>query len=249
MKAMTTTRRSDRISLPLPILVENRKGSKFSWSEYTRLNAVTTFGAGFNIQHQICVGQIVHLTTAFPAKLRCYDFWEDQYKVWALVRHCHSLEGKESAQPIYNVGVAFLGKSPPLNYFQNSGQIYAIHKFDNHGLCIVRESQLNSPPSEFSRPNQKHPRYDIPFEVIIETLDGQQNAICQEFSVTENISLGGAAVKTLSKIEVGSLVRIKCLGKDLSITARVCNHRLGADGIPRLHLEFIDRLFPLDGIE
>src|SRR5215213_6969190 len=99
MKPMTNPRRSDRISLPLPILVESKKGSEFSWSESTRLNSVTTFGAGFNIQHQVSVGQVIHLTTAFPTKLRCYDFWESQYKVWALVRHCDSLPEKEIAKP------------------------------------------------------------------------------------------------------------------------------------------------------
>jgi hypothetical protein len=253
MKVMTiplesnNTRRSGRLSLPLPILVESKKSVELAWSESTRLKTVTTFGAGFNLQHEVSVGQVIHLTTAFPTKLRCYDFWESQYRVWALVRHCNILPGKDIAKPIYNIGVAFLGKNPPVNYFQNPSSLYSINQFDKHGLCLVGEyqTQISVSVSQPSRPQQKHARYSIPFEVIIETLDG----LSQEFSVTENISLGGAAVKSLMDVKVGNLVRIRCLGKSLSIVATVRNYRLGPDGIPRVHLEFMDRQFPLDGIE
>jgi len=35
----------------------------------------------------------------------------------------------------------------------------------------------------------------------------------------------------------------------LALVAAVRAARTGADGIPRLHLEFIDRQWPLEGIE
>lgn len=243
-------RRSDRILLPLPILVESKKSHEVLWSESTRLKTVTAFGAGFNLQHKVSVGQVLHLTTAFPTKLRCYDFFESQYKVWVLVRHCNSLPVIENGKSSNSVGVAFLGKNPPLNYFQNPDRLYIISQFDRHGLCIVGESHA-SPHSTLplSYPPQRHPRYEIPFEVVIETLDGRKNILAQEFTVTENISLGGASVKTLLNTKIGDLVKVRCLDKNLSILAVVRNYRIGGDGIPRLHLEFLDQHFPLEGIE
>ncbi len=244
----SNTRRSDRISLPLPILVESKNSSENSWSESTRLKTVTTFGAGFEVQNKVSVGQVLHLTTAFPTKLRCYDYFESQYNVWALVRHCNLRMEQNLAKP-YSVGVAFLGKSPPSGYFQNPTQLYSINQFCKNGLCVAGEAQLNSPltyPQKFSP--QKHPRYDIPFEVFIETLDEKRNPLDREYTVTDNVSLGGASVKTLLTTRVGGYVRVSCLGKNVSLLAAVRNYRMGADGVPRLHLEFIDRQFPLEGI-
>jgi hypothetical protein len=241
-------RRSDRISLPLPILVESKKGNEVSWSETSRLKTVTTFGAGFNLEQEVVVGQVLHLTTAFPTKLRCYDYLETQYKVWALVRHCNLLTEPKVTKS-YSIGVAFLGKNPPPNYFQNPSRLYTINQFDRHGLCIVGETENHPPPPPKTLTPQKHPRYEIPFEVIIETLDERKNPLEQEFTVTENVSLGGAAVKTLLNTKVGNLVRVSCLGKDVSIIAAVRNYRMGEDGVPRMHLEFLDRQFPLEGIE
>ena len=68
-------------------------------------------------------------------------------------------------------------------------------------------------------------------------------------TVTENISLSGAAVFTSLEAEIGSFVRVKSDQYDVSIIAIVRGKRLGTDGISRLHVEFIDRFFPLDGIE
>jgi len=36
---------------------------------------------------------------------------------------------------------------------------------------------------------------------------------------------------------------------DASTISVICGKRFGQDGIPRLHIEFVDRFFPLEGIE
>jgi len=70
-----------------------------------------------------------------------------------------------------------------------------------------------------------------------------------EESVTENLSRRGAAVWTTLKAERGRFVRVTNLETGHSLTAAVRAARTGADGIPRLHMEFVDGEWPLEGIE
>ncbi len=244
-----TKRRLERISIALPILVDCKESKDTAWQETSHLKTVTIYGAGFNLQHQVLAGQLLHLTTAFPTKLRCYDFLEPQYKVWSLVRYCHSSADNGGSNTSHSVGVAFLGKNPPISYLEDPCRLYNIAQFDKTGLCVVSESK-ETPSAPQPRPfiPQKHPRYSIPFEVIVEMLDERKNPLNQEFTVTENISLGGAAVKSVLNTKIGDFVRISCIGTDVAILAAIRNRRLGDDGIPRLHLEFLDRQFPLEGI-
>ena len=67
--------------------------------------------------------------------------------------------------------------------------------------------------------------------------------------MTENISRRGAAVFTTLLVERGRLVRLTSTQYQLSIVAAVRGRRAGPDGIMRLHLEFVDRQWPLEGIE
>jgi hypothetical protein len=50
-------------------------------------------------------------------------------------------------------------------------------------------------------------------------------------------------------VEIGEFVRVKSENYNVSIISIVRGRRIGQDGIPRLHVEFVDRLFPLEGIE
>ena len=74
------------------------------------------------------------------------------------------------------------------------------------------------------------------------------NVVESELTVTENISLGGAAVFTTLKASRGTFLRVSSDRFNVTILSVVRGSRVGQDGITRLHLEFIDRLFPLEGI-
>jgi hypothetical protein len=80
-------------------------------------------------------------------------------------------------------------------------------------------------------------------------LDENGEVVASEVSVTENISVGGAAVFTSFDVKNGSFLRVKSERHDLTIISIVRGRPLGADGIVRLHLEFIDHLYPLEGID
>ena len=84
---------------------------------------------------------------------------------------------------------------------------------------------------------------------MLETLDDNGNVLAGEVTVTENISLSGASLFTSLNAEVGSFIRVTSEQYNASIVSIVRGKRVGPDSIPRLHIEFIDRFFPLEGIE
>ena len=83
---------------------------------------------------------------------------------------------------------------------------------------------------------------------MVEILDDDGNTIANEQTVTENISLSGAAIYSTITPAVGSFVRIKSDQYNVSIISIIRGIRVGEDKIQRLHVEFIDRFFPLEGI-
>jgi hypothetical protein len=88
-------------------------------------------------------------------------------------------------------------------------------------------------------------RLNIPVDVYVEVLDEKNDVVEGEQTVTENLSSGGATVFTSLQVPVGRFVRIKCEQFQLSIYAVVRPKSTGSDGIPRIHLEFIDKEWPL----
>lgn len=240
-------RRIRRINLPLPIRVEHNVTREKAMNEVTRLIDVSAFGAGFNLQHPIKRGRLVHMTIPLSRQLRNYDYEEPQYRVWGLVRHCVPVRDKSTEK--YAIGTAFIGKHPPKSYTDNPAKLYDIsHRQESHFWHVVEASE-NPDESNLPKADRRHTRYPIPASITLELLNEIGNTITTESTVTENISLGGASVFSSLDVSIGSFLRMTSEQYNVTITSIVRNKRLGKDGIPRLHLEFFDRYFPLEGIE
>lgn len=242
-------RRIQRISLPLPVRVEVKIDDKVGWNEITRLSDISAFGAGFILKKPIRRGRLVHLTLPMPRQLRSFDYSESQYKVWALVRRCISV-GRTANAAEYSIGVAFTGKNPPVDYLQHPSLLYDLsHREDDGiGMWHLMEADLMADESHLPKEIRKQTRYFIPESLIIEQVDEGGNVLLSETTVTENISLGGAAVFTTLKAEKGTFLRVRSQLHNIEILSIVRGSRVGHDGITRLHLEFIDRFYPLEGI-
>ena len=248
--AENDNRRIQRISLPLPVRVEVKVDAKVSWNEITRLSDVSAFGAGFSLKRPVKRGRLVLLTIPMPRQLRSYDYCEPQYKIWAAVRRCISTS-TDASKPEYAVGVAFIGKSPPVNYIDNPSLLYDIsHREDEgEGLWRLIPADLMSDESHLPKDDRKQSRFHIPEALMIRRVDDAGNTLESEMTVTENISLSGAAVLTSLRLEPGTFLRVTSERFNVTILSVVRGFRVGDDGISRLHLEFIDRCFPLEGIE
>jgi hypothetical protein len=243
-------RRIQRISLPLPIRVEVHVDPKVSWYEVTRLNDVSAFGAGFILKRPLKRGRLVQLTLPMPRQLRSFDYSEPQYRVWALVRRCIviSSPGKNDE---YSIGTAFVGKNPPTDFLQHPSRLYDLLRQDESGAGFwhIGVADLHADESQLPKDVRKQTRYSIPETLVISQVDENGNVLHSESTVSENVSLGGASVFSSFDVEPGTFVRVASERFGVEILSVVRGSRKGPDGIPRLHLEFIDRFFPLEGIQ
>lgn len=250
MKADEKSKRMrERLELSLPVRVHCREREDYEWVEMTRLIDVTPFGARFSLSRPTEPGRLMHLTMPMPRQLRCFDFVEPQYRVWSLVRNMSVLTQAEK-KARFAVGVAFIGKRPPASYELDPTKRYEVAgSVTEGGLWVLREMAEHTGKHTPSTDPRPQTRFNLPIEVIVEVYDEKGEIGKRETTVTENISRRGAAVFTTLNVERGSLIRLSSVQHQLAVVAAVRARRRGPDGIMRLHLEFIDREWPLEGIE
>lgn len=231
----------------MPARVEVCIDSSYSWNEVTRLEDVSAFGAGMNLKRPVKRGRLILLSVPMPRQLRCYDYLEPQYRVWGLIRRCVPM-GDNPAAENYAVGIAFIGKEAPKSYLENPASLYELENRADGELWHIVPADLKSDDSDLPTYLRRHTRFSIPESLVVEMLDENGDVVASEVTVTENISVGGASVFTSFDVSNGTFLRVKSERHDLSIISIVRGRHLGADGIVRLHLEFIDHLYPLEGI-
>lgn len=247
-------RKRERLQLSLPICVQYNEKAGEVWEETTRLIDVTPFGAGFALSHTIEIGRLIKLTIPMPRLLRCYDHLEQQYQIWGLVRHIRPHPDNKAPKNSRSIGVAFIGKNTPSSYTGNPGQVYEVIESDEIGFWRLREVKYSGADKRFPEAEisiigtdlRKQMRQTIPVSVTIEVFNEHGDTVASEMTVTEDVSVTGAAVFTTLEIARGRLVRLTCEKYDVTIVAIVRARRNGKDGVARLHLEFIDRHFPLE---
>jgi hypothetical protein len=81
--------------------------------------------------------------------------------------------------------------------------------------------------------------------MLIETFNDKGEVELSEHSVTENISPKGAAIYTTLPLPVGRFIRLTSEQFKLTVYAAVRGQSIGPTGVPRVHVEFVDREWPL----
>lgn len=238
-------RRKERMRLALPVRVNCREAAGAEWTELTRLIDLTPFGAGFTLTRPVDTGRLLHLQMPMPRALRCFDHIEDQYRVYALVRRLKLAGEGAAGTQLFELGVAFVGKHPPASYKENPETRYEIEQ----GSAGWELGRTHDHKEGRSYVESRQTRLTLPIEVIVEVLDEHGAVVESEQTVTENISRSGASVFTSLKIDRGRFVRLRSARFTLAVLSVVRGRRKGADNIDRLHLEFIDRAWPLEILE
>lgn len=231
----------ERLELKLPVRVNCRETKDREWTEITRLIDVTPFGAGFTLKRPIEKGRLLHMTIPMPRQLRVFDHVEDQYRVWALVRYVRAIESTNSKTAQFEVGVAFVGKRPPRSYEDDPAKRYEIGSMSAENLADIEEWQA----AELAADKRQLTRHNIPVDMLIETLNDKGEVDASEHTVTENISQRGAAIYTTLDLPVGCFIRLSSEQYRVTAYAAVRARSMGASGVPRIHVEFIDREWPL----
>ncbi|HEY3040925.1 MAG TPA: hypothetical protein VGJ66_19455 [Pyrinomonadaceae bacterium] len=232
----------ERLPLTLPVRIRFREADGNEWNEITRLIDVTPFGAGFKLKRPIEKGRLVHMTMPMPRQLRVFDHVEDQYKVWAIVRYVKSAAATGSTTPIFDLGVAFIGKHPPRGYEENPARRYEIDGPTSEHLNTIEEW---TPTELTSLDNRVQTRHNIPVDMLVESFNEKGEVELSEQTVTENINEKGAAIYTTLSLPVGRLIRLSSVQYKVTVYAAVRGQSMGPEGVRRLHVEFIDREWPL----
>lgn len=226
--------------MSLPVRVEASDFQHNIWRELSHLESISTIGAGFYLSRPVEIGQLLCLTMPIEKDLRRYDHDKEQYSVWGIVRHCCPTLKNDFS--VYHIGVAFIGSEPPAGYHENPLTIYK--------LCKIKEDGFWEISGDSKTPIIRgQPRYMIPIDIYIAVCDAEENIVTQEKTVTENISEGGASVFSALQLNIGDTVKVIKQHGNFSADAIVRNRRVGTDNLPRLHLEFINVRFPLEGID
>jgi hypothetical protein len=231
----------ERLELRLPVRIRCRETQEFEWTEITRLIDVTPFGAGFTLKRPIEKGRLLHMTIPMPRQLRVFDHVEDQYRVWALVRYVKPFTTPEN-KTAFEIGVAFIGKQAPRSYQEDPSKRYEIGGTTPEELSIAEDWV---PTEMVSSDKRTHTRHNIPVDMLIETFNEKGEVELSEHTVTENISQKGAAIYTTLALPVGRFLRLSSEQYKLSVYAAVRGHSIGPAGVPRIHVEFVDREWPL----
>lgn len=229
----------------MPARVYGRESGNREWNEMTHLVDVSPFGARFTLKRPFDIGRLLRLTLKMPQQMRVFDHAEDQYHVWSIVRNARLLEPKTPKDGLLEVGVAFIGKRPPKSYDEDPSRRYAISqtKLESQ-LWAAQEDSVEQLAEITTDDKRRESRQLIPIDVLIEVYDADK-IVATEQSVTENISRKGAAIFTALDLEPGTFVRMSNKRYNASVLGVVRRRRAGADGITRLHLEFIGRDWPL----
>lgn len=93
--------------MSLPVRVRGQEANGAVWEEVTSSLDVCLGGLAIRVAHALRAGQVLHVSTPLPARLRQYDLIDSSYRVYVLVLNIHPSERGS------RVGVAFLGRHPP----------------------------------------------------------------------------------------------------------------------------------------
>ena len=202
----------------------------------TRLMNVTPFGAGFSLKRPTEKGRLLHMTIPMPRQLRVFDHVEDQYRVWAIVRHLRTEISERGI--VFIVGVAFIGKRPPASYEQEPWRRYDVSIDVGEGLPSAQDMTSSDEHGDETR-------HHIAVDMRVELLDDNGGVVETEQTVSEKIGTHGATLFTALNLHQGRFIRVTSEQYKMTAHAAIRARHTGPDGIARIQVEFIDKEWPL----
>jgi PilZ domain len=225
--AIQERRKHQRVSLDVPVRVQGHDADGTPWDEMTSSADASAGGASFRLTRPVNLGQVLFLSLPLPRSLRRYDLTQASYRVYGLVRDAAPDPGKP------RIGVMFLGRHPPRGFEAEPGGRFL----------------LASDPTPPARERRRYRRLALFVNLKLCRRESPEGAAEEEQSVAENLSKRGARVMTSMPVAKGDILQVEELGGTFRTRAEIKNLYIGADGIPRLNLYFIeaetpDRLLP-----
>jgi hypothetical protein len=243
-----------------------------TWEEICNTDDISAGGASFTLSRGVELGQVLHLSLNLPKRLRQYDLNDVSYRVYSLVRGI-SRKGEQSRVGVMFFGkfpprgfherpsARFLlpsdsqaGMSPPPmprpgeTPLESSAPAPPSSPVEPppSGPAIPPPAPAAEPPAPTggSQERRAHRRIEIFVNFTIQQVDEWGAVLQEELTVADNISKGGARVMTSLDFMKGDTILVQEAGGGFATRAEIRDVRKGPDGIPRLHLKFLDRQTP-----
>jgi hypothetical protein len=213
------------MGLNIAVRVQGHDANNEPWEEMTTSDDASHGGASFPVRHTLVSGQVVLLSLPLPKNFRQYAIADAHYRAYALVRHV------AKSGNVAHVGVMFLGQKPPRGYELNPG-----------GRFLLPSDPR--PPAPGQKERRKHERLEVFVNLRLKRTDPATGQVQEETTVTENLSPGGARVRTGMAVSKGEVLMVEEVSGPFRTRAEIRNLYIGKDGIPRLNLTFLDGILP-----
>ena len=148
---------------------------------------------------------------------------------------------KTNSGAAFDVGVAFIGKRPPASYEKEPWKRYDVSTTAFQALASADDIVTPLPSEE----QHVYTRHNIAVDMKVDVVNESGEVIGTEHTVTENISGHGATLFTTLQIAQGRFIRLTSEQYGVTVHAAVRTRSTGVDGVPRIHVEFIDKEWPL----
>lgn len=209
-------RRHPRIALKLPVRVQGEDLDGRSWQEMASSRDASAGGVAVELAHAVRPGQVLHVALPLPPRFRRSDLLDPAYRVYALVR---------SVRPNGEIGVLFL-EGHPKGYERNQD-----------GLFL-------RPLGQTAEERRRAQRVEGPFFFALKREVPQAMDPTEEAAIAENLSQGGARVKSSLQLQRGDVIYLRELGGLFRTRAEIRNVYVGRDRIQRANLMFLDQPAP-----
>lgn len=228
------------------VVVEWREGRRVC-SEVTRLMNVDQHGATFQLRGRPELGQLVRVMPESYAYTRAGR--DDGGAFWALVWAMSEVGAPTPGGGARHVAsVLFFGDDVARSFTETDEADYG-YMVEEEGVFrlqrMLRPELLEGVEEVENR--RRETRIDVPVVVTAEALDEAGAVVGRELAVTENISRRGAALRTTLAVPEQGRVRLICQQTGFTVNSIVRARRMGPDKVGRVHLEFLDGRWPLDG--
>jgi len=213
------------MGLNIAVRVQGHDANNEPWEEMTTSDDASHGGASFPVRHTLVSGQVLLLSLPLPKSFREYAITDASYRAYALVRHI------AQSGNVARVGVMFLGQRPPRGFELNPG-----------GRVLLPSDPR--PPAPGQKERRKHERLEVFVNLRLKRTDPATGQVQEETTVTENLSPGGARVRTGMAVSKGEVLMVEEVSGPFRTRAEIRNLYIGKDGIPRLNLTFLDGILP-----
>lgn len=217
------------------------------WEVMTVTRDVSQGGVSLTLPRPSFKGQVLQLALPLPRGLREFDRDAPELQVYGIVRD--AIEGHGTCQ----LGVKFFGKQPPRGFDRTPGAAFLMPSdLPPVALGAPAEAAASEDPAPAAdrrtkerdpqdwRHRRRHERLQMFVAFHLQQVDEWGAVLAEERTVSENVSLGGARLKTGGHFCVGEVVVLRQASGAFETRAQVKQFTVGPDGGNHVGVMFLD---------